>query len=164
MKRLSLIRHAKSDWNNIQLSDYHRPLNKRGLENAPVMGKRLFTLYGTPDLIITSGAKRAFTTAEFFASNSGYDKNKIITNDEIYLASSSTIIQTIQSIDNQFSNVWIFSHNPGISETIIELTDRDLELKTCCVCVIEKDIKKWSKIKKGSCHIINHITPKDHHN
>ena len=164
MKRLSLIRHAKSDWNNFQLSDYHRPLNNRGLENAPSMGKRLFSLYGIPDLIISSGAKRAHTTAEFFASQSGYDKARIISNDDLYLASSSSIINIIQSIDNQSSNVWIFSHNPGISETITELTDRDLELKTCCICVIEKNTKIWSEVKKGNCHIINHMTPKDHQN
>ena len=163
MKRISLIRHAKSDWDN-QHSDYYRPLNQRGTNDAPVMGKRLFALYGKPDLIISSGAVRALTTAEFFATNCNYPTTNIQVNDNLYLASSRKIVEIVQLIDNQFSNVWLFSHNPGISETVNDLTDRDVELKTCCICTLEKDTKKWSKLDLGNCHLINHLTPKDNMN
>ena len=163
MKRISLIRHAKSDWNN-QHSDYYRPLNKRGTNDAPVMGKRLFAFYGKPDLIISSGAVRALTTAEFFATNCNYPTKNIKVNDNLYLASSRKIVEIIQSIDDKFSNVWLFSHNPGISEAVTDLTDRDVELKTCCICTLEKDTKKWSKLDLGNCHLINHLTPKDNLN
>ena len=128
------------------------------------MGKRLFNFYGKPELIISSGAVRALTTAKFFANTCEYPIENIQINDHLYLASSRKIVEIIQSIDNQFSNVWLFSHNPAISETIFELSDRDVELKTCCIVVIEKDTKKWSKIQKGNCHIVNHMTPKDNQN
>jgi len=163
LKRVSFIRHAKSETDN-KHSDYYRPLNIRGTKDASIMSKRLFSLYGKPDLIICSGAIRALTTAEFFATNCNYQLEKIIIKDSLYLASSSKIIQVINSIDNKYSNVWIFSHNPGISEAVIELTERVIELKTCCVCTIEKDTNYWHELDFGNCHLIKHICPKDNLN
>ena len=75
MKQLFLIRHAKSDWSS-SVSDYYRPLNKRGLRDAPKVGKRIHGLFGCPDIIISSGAKRAFRTAELFAKELEFDVKK----------------------------------------------------------------------------------------
>jgi phosphohistidine phosphatase len=160
LKQLSLVRHAKSDWNN-QLSDYYRPLNKRGVRDAPLMGKRLFDFYGKPDLIISSGAKRAISTAEYFSISSNYKIDDIITNDELYHASSNKIIEIIQSLDLDFFNVWIFSHNPGISDTATELCGKYIEMKTCCVANIELQSNKWRDFDFGKCEIKNVLTPKD---
>ena len=80
MNKLFLIRHAKSDW-SINLSDYYRPLNSRGLNDSPKMGKRIQILYGTPDIIVSSGAKRALQTAQLFSKELKYDAESIQIND-----------------------------------------------------------------------------------
>lgn len=163
MKKLYLIRHAKSDWTG-NLSDYNRPLNKRGLKDAPIMGKRIFQLYNKPDYIISSGAKRALHTAKLFAESCNYNTKDILIEDDLYHASDHTIINLIKSIPDDYSNVCIFSHNPGISEAVTKLTERYLFLKTCCVVIIEDNIDKWKEINVGNCRLIAHLTPKDNMN
>jgi phosphohistidine phosphatase len=125
------------------------------------MGKRLISLNGTPDLIISSGAVRALTTAKLFVTYSNYPIDHIKVNDNLYLATSRKIVEIIQLIDNQFSNVWLFSHNPGISETVTDLTDRDVELKTCCLVNIESKINKWREFDFGKCEMKSVFSPKD---
>ncbi len=79
MKRvLTLVRHAKSSWNDANLSDFERPLNSRGLKNAPEMGKRLADENYLVDSIISSPAVRAITTAEFIASEIEFNIQKLI--------------------------------------------------------------------------------------
>lgn len=161
LKRIFLIRHAKSDWNHKNISDYYRPLNSRGLRDAPKMGSKLFKHYGVPDLIISSGAKRAKQTAEFIAKKTNYPTEKINTSDLLYHASYSAFIDVIHNIDNHNNNVMIFSHNPGISHTVYELTKSYKELKTCCIAVIESESENWTDISPESCHLSAHFSPKD---
>ena len=77
MKTLYLVRHAKSSWKHPELSDFERPLNKRGKNDAPFMGKLLFKKGINPELLISSPAKRASSTAKIIASELNYDKEKI---------------------------------------------------------------------------------------
>ncbi len=163
MKQLFLIRHAKSDWST-SLSDYYRPLNKRGLTDAPKMGKRIHGLFGNPDVIISSGAKRAFHTAELFVQELDFDIKKIHRNDQLYHASSENIIEVIQGIDEQYEMAMLFSHNPGISQTVYSLTDHYIDMKTACVVGIKKDTNSWQDFRPGTCHVFTHIFPKDNLN
>ena len=77
-KKLLIIRHAKSDWNNPDLRDFDRPLNERGERNAPEMAKRLIKNDLVPQLLVSSPAVRALTTAELFAQVLGFDKKAIV--------------------------------------------------------------------------------------
>ena len=163
MKQLFLIRHAKSDWST-SLSDYYRPLNKRGLRDAPKMGKRVHGLFGCPDIIISSGAKRAFHTAELFAKELEFSGYKIHQNDQLYHASTQDIIDVIQGIDEQVETAMLFSHNPGISQTVYSLTDHYVDMKTACVVGIKKDTKNWQDFGPVKCHIFTHLSPKDNLN
>ena len=163
MKQLFLIRHAKSDWST-SVSDYYRPLNKRGLLDAPKMGKRIHGLFGCPDIIISSGAKRAFRTAELFAKELEFDVKKITHNDQLYHASAQDIIEVINVIDEQVEIAMLFSHNPGLSQTVYTLTDHYVDMKTACVVGIEKDTKNWQDFRPGKCHIFTHLSPKDNLN
>jgi len=72
MKTLLLMRHAKSSWDNSELADFDRPLNGRGRQDAPRIGQLLAHEDLTPDLIITSAARRAATTAELVDLAAGY--------------------------------------------------------------------------------------------
>tara|TARA_B100000674_G_scaffold491344_1_gene509080 strand:- start:57 stop:548 length:492 start_codon:yes stop_codon:yes gene_type:complete len=163
LKKLFLIRHAKSDWST-NLSDYYRPLNSRGLNDSPKMGKRIQILYGTPDIIISSGAKRALETAQLFSKELKYDSASIQINDLLYHASANTIIDNINKIDDKYNYAMLFSHNPGISHTVHRLTDHNVELKTACVALIEVNSNSWNDFKTGKCHLVNQFSPKDNLN
>ncbi|NIP30788.1 MAG: hypothetical protein GTO02_12900, partial [Candidatus Dadabacteria bacterium] len=88
---LLLVRHAKSSWDNADLQDFDRPLNKRGFKNAPEMGKRLLKKGLIINLIYSSPALRAITTAELIAKEIGYESSKIIYKPEIYEAGINTL-------------------------------------------------------------------------
>ena len=84
MKRtLILVRHAKSSWDSLDLPDTERPLADRGKRDAPMMGKRLAKQQGKPDLILSSPARRALTTAEIIASKLGYQTKDIVVDDRV---------------------------------------------------------------------------------
>ena len=100
IKKLYIIRHAKSDWSDDTLKDFDRPLNKRGLKNAPFMGSLLKNKNINPDLILSSPALRAITTAEIIANRVEY-KNNIETNKSIYETPYSTLEKIIYEIDDK---------------------------------------------------------------
>ena len=101
-------------------------------------GKRIHGLFGCPDIILSSGAKRAFHTAELFAKELEFDLKSIHQNDQLYHASTQEIIEVVQGIDEQFEAAMLFSHNPGISQTVYSLTDHYVDLKTACVVGIKR--------------------------
>ena len=128
------------------------------------MGKRIHGLFGCPDIIISSGAKRAFHTAELFAKELEFDVKNIHHNDQLYHPSTQDIIEFIKGIDEQFETAMLFSHNPGISQTVYRLTDHYVDMKTACVVGIKKDTKNWQDFRSGKCHIFTHLIPKDNLN
>src|SRR5690349_9793579 len=97
MKTILLVRHAKSSWENFSVTDEERPLNDRGKKNAPEMAKRLLKKNIAIDAFISSPAKRAKTTAEYFAEEYGVSKKKIILIPELYMAAAAAFINTIQN-------------------------------------------------------------------
>ena len=101
MKTLYLIRHAKSSWDDTNLDDFERPLNKRGKKDAPNMAKRLKEKGGTPDFMISSPAVRAFDTCKEFAKILGYDKNKIKTDKRLYHADEDQILTVIRELKDR---------------------------------------------------------------
>ena len=109
-------------------------------------------------------SKRAFHTAELFAKELGFDVKKIHQNDQLYHASTQEIIEVIQGINEQFETAMLFSHNPGISQTVYELTDHYIDLKTACVVGVNKETRSWQDFRPGKCHIFTHLSPKDNLN
>src|SRR2546423_519910 len=100
-KRLVLVRHAKSSWSNPLQSDYERPLNERGMRDAPEMGKRLKKAEIIPDLIIASTAKRAAETAKKVAAGVGYPEEKIQWQENLYHCISSVFDEIAREIDDK---------------------------------------------------------------
>lgn len=148
MKKLFLIRHAKSSWDNPELSDFDRPLNIRGERDAPFMGKVLKKNNYSPDLIIASPAMRAITTAKRIASEIEYDPLGIIQNNKLYEASTGEIIKVIQGIDNKFDFVLLVAHNPGLTLLNNYLNSLKIDnLSTCAISGIEFNTNDWSKIE-----------------
>lgn len=134
MKTLYLIRHAKSDWSNTQLLDIDRPLNERGYSDAIKMSVFLKENNCSPDLVITSPAVRAISTALIFSRNLNYKSSEIVILPDLYESSVKKYIASIAKIDNKYKNAFIFAHNPFISETANTLTDAlNNEMATCAV-------------------------------
>jgi phosphohistidine phosphatase len=150
MKKLILIRHAKSSWNFPHLKDFDRPLNSRGKKDAPLMGRRLKKKKEHPDLIISSPAKRAIKTAKIIAKQLDYPKKKIVVKENIYEASTDDLLEVIRNIDDKFTNVYLFGHNPGFNNLSYYLTKKDVDnIPTCGIFAIEFEIESWAYVKKG---------------
>ncbi len=116
MKILTLVRHAKSDWNNTKLSDKERVLNDRGLRDAPMMAKRVVKLGIRPSLIISSPAVRTWTTAKIFATEIGYPEEFLQREETLYLASLNDLLDAVMAQDKGFNDLMLVGHNPGLTE------------------------------------------------
>ena len=154
MKKLFLVRHAKSDWENSHLKDIERPLNVRGYANANDMSNQRGI---KPDLIISSPAVRAFTTALLFARNMNYNANTIILKQELYESTVNDYVSVFSEIDNKYDTVMLFGHNPTISDLVGQLTQSShILMPTCCIAGINFDVKNWKEIKIGNLFLFDH--------
>lgn len=150
MKNLLLIRHAKSSWDNPDLDDKERPLNERGLNDAPLMVNILKNYNIVFDKIFCSTALRAKMTLEIFAKSLNIDSQKIVFTDELYNASRREILNFLKQLDNKFDNVAVVGHNPGLTDLAhFLLYDFLNTLSTCSMLYIELEINKWSDLKSG---------------
>ena len=151
MKTLYLVRHAKSDWSDQSLTDFDRPLNKRGKKDGPFMGKVLREKEVAPDIIISSPAKRAKKTAIEIAEKLSYTVKRIIFIEELYDASSKEILHIVKSIDEQNNSAMIFGHNPGLTLLNNYISNKYIDnIPTTGIVALSLDVK-WSEVDKFSC-------------
>lgn len=154
MKKLFLIRHAKSDWTNPELKDIERYLNERGYSNANMMAEKFNY---TPDLIISSPAIRAMSTALIFSRNLNYNANTICIKQELYESSMQDYLDVINAIDNTYNTVLLFAHNPTISDLTQHLTQTlHMEMPTCAIAGINFDVNDWKKVKEGKLFLFDY--------
>ena len=146
-KRLVLIRHAKSSWTNPQLRDFDRPLNKRGKENAPEMGRRLAHRSLMPDRLISSPAKRAISTAEIIAQAIGFPSDQISPIHQAYEAGAPELLSVLRKLDDGDEIVVLVGHNPALTDLINITCGYSLDnLPTCGVFCADFDIASWGQI------------------
>jgi len=149
MKILYLIRHAKSSWENQEISDYERELNPRGKQDAPLMAKIIKQKNIKPDLIISSSAVRAITTAKIFADALNYPIENIIADEYIYEAGLKELMEVVRSIDDNKSLVLLFGHNPGISAFGNLLGSEYIsDMPTCSIVGLELNINSWKDTER----------------
>ena len=146
MKTLFLVRHAKAGRDDPALPDRERPLDERGSEDAPLMGRRLARHHVQPDLIISSPAVRALSTAQAFAHALGYAPQRIAIETRLYASTAETLLAVVRSLDKKLGCVMLFSHNPQISELAQHLAGEVAYLSTCAVVELRYDMKSWSDI------------------
>ena len=153
MKRLYLVRHAKSSWDNPEQDDIDRPLSDRGHQDAPVMGQRLSERHIHPDAILTSPAVRARATCEKFAKALGFPQQKIKINMRLYHADEDQLLMAIKELKYfkvETTSVMIFGHNPGLTEFANRLLDDTIDnIPTCGVVAGELYIRSWSDADWG---------------
>ena len=160
MKTLLIMRHAKSSWNFPELSDYDRPLNRRGKRDAPRMGKHFRQEDLIPDIILTSSAKRARSTANRVVKASGY-AGKVKKLDALYDSVIGTYFKTLQVLPDIHQSVMVVGHNPTMEQLVTHLTGDIKPMPTAAVAHIELPIESWESLDfytKGT--LVNLWTPK----
>jgi phosphohistidine phosphatase len=146
MKTLFLVRHAKSSRDDPALPDKERPLNERGRGDAPQMGERLAKKGVKPDLIVSSPAVRALTTAELIARQLDYDLREIVVDKRLYSASADDLLAVIHELGGKPKHVMLFGHNPEFAELAHFLSNEITEMPTCAAAEFKFDIESWSDV------------------
>ncbi len=166
MKRLGLLRHAKSDWDDMSLRDFDRGLNARGRKGAALMGAHIIRQGGAWDMVLASPAERVKRTLEA----SGLDLPTEFA-EGAYLADATTLMQLLSRCDDDADAVLLMGHNPGLQELALELVapenENDLfnevmqKYPTAAFAVLELDIGKWADLAEGCGKLVHFARPRD---
>lgn len=160
-KTLYLVRHAKSSWKDHSLADIDRPLNKRGRRSAPDMGKRLKDQGHKPDLIVSSPANRAFTTARKIAKQTGYDPSNIVIDKRMYFSGTGGMRELLEELDDRYQKVMIVGHNPAMTGLLYDLAQSSVfNMPTCAIAVIGFDMESWSELYSTAGDLLGYDYPK----
>ena len=160
MKKLIIIRHSKSSWIDPSLDDINRPLNDRGLKDAPFMAKVVAQKDIFPDFIISSPSLRTKLTLKFFIDELNYDK-EIAYEKKIYEAPMENILEVVKNIDNKYEIVFLFGHNPGLNEFVNFISDANIEnIPTSGMIELGFYTKSWKDISKKNSKFICFEYPK----
>jgi phosphohistidine phosphatase len=149
MKTLYLVRHAKSSWDDSDLSDFERPLNERGKRDAPMMAERLKGNNILPEHFISSPAKRAASTSKHFAKVLGISEDEIQHDKKLYHASPADILYVVKNISDKYRSAILFGHNPGLTDVINNLIEGNFltdNVPTCGIAALSFDVKSWKDI------------------
>ena len=145
MKRtLILVRHGKSSWEDKALPDESRPLAARGLRDAPLMGSRLAHDKVRPDLILSSPACRALSTANIIAEALGYRPGEIVTDERLYGADVRTLLEVMGGLGDEFRCVMLFGHDPEFTDLAHGFCGKITRMPTCAVARFTFDAPSWS--------------------
>ena len=159
MKKLIIIRHSKSSWKDLSIGDFHRPLNKRGKTDGPIMANFLSSKINKICFLHSSSSVRTFETSKFFIDRIKFDQIKY--DDSLYHGSSFSILNLIRNYSDNFSSVAIIAHNPGLTNLINELTNIDLDnLPTTGIAEIDFNCIKWNDISLNNGNLIQIKFPK----
>lgn len=155
------MRHAKSSWDTPGLNDSERPLNSRGKKNAPFMGKLLKGKNEIPDLIISSPAKRAYSTAKRIAEEVSYPGKKIFKEEKLYMADTGEFLSVIGNTLQNINKLMLISHNSGITRFANFISGENLDnIPTAGIVRIDFDMDSWNQITETKGKIIFFEYPK----
>jgi phosphohistidine phosphatase len=160
MKTLILVRHAKSSWTEPGLADRDRVLNDRGRRNAPEMGKRLAKGGLKPDVILSSPAVRALTTAQLLAEELDYKRSDIRVDDRLYAAEADELVRVVGESGDGPQRVMVVGHNPEMTELARRLSGTIDHMPTCAVAVFTFDIASWRDLPAAEARSTAFHTPK----
>jgi phosphohistidine phosphatase len=149
MKTLLLLRHAKSSWNQPELHDHDRPLNKRGKKEAPKVGRYLKDNDLEPDLILSSTARRAQDTAQAVLEESGFS-GQIDLYQDLYLSDTSAYLDILRCLSDDANRVLVVGHNPDLEELLTLLTDVTEHLTTAALAQVDLPITSWQELSEAT--------------
>ena len=161
MKTVILLRHAKSSWDSPASSDFQRPLNSRGIRDAPRIGAWIAEQGIRPDWVLCSAATRAQETLAGLQAALDLDVHITIT-DDLYLAPPTTAIELLSQIDDSVECSLVIAHNPGMEGLLWGLCGVDNSMPTCALAVIELPIDSWMAIDLNCQGTLQYyITPRE---
>lgn len=161
MKTLLILRHAKSSWSHGSLPDHDRPLNNRGERDAPRMGELILDRGLVPDLIISSTANRARTTAAIVAETCGYQYD-IVFDEDLYLSGLPTCERILGQVSDLHQRVMIVGHNPDMEALVQASTGQYKRMPTAALVLVTIPIDSWAELKlKGDYELINQWLPRE---
>ncbi|MGI9245583.1 MAG: SixA phosphatase family protein, partial [Steroidobacteraceae bacterium] len=152
LRRLTLVRHAQSDWALPDQEDWDRILNKRGQQDALEMARRLRSRRLKPDLLLSSPAARALATARIMARELKLGPELVTADERLYLAGPEAIREVVRELGGEAAHVMLFAHNPGLTECANRLSagDRIDNLPTCGIFTASFELTNWSTLEWGS--------------
>ena len=160
MKTVILLRHAKSSWESPASSDFQRPLNSRGIRDAPRIGTWIAEQGIQPDWVLCSAATRAQETLARLQTTLDLDANITIT-DDLYLAPPTTVVELLSRVDDCCECSLVIAHNPGMEGLLWGLCGADNSMPTCALAVIELPIDSWLATDLNCQGTLQHfITPR----
>jgi phosphohistidine phosphatase len=160
VKRLTLMRHANAQWKDPQISDFDRPLNRRGLNEAEAMSRRLIELKLIPTIVLTSSARRALQTAEIVARELGVPPRNMRTDESLYLAAAADILRVIHTTGPRIPHLMIVGHNPGITDIVNFLAPTShVDLATAALCSLTFDARSWADVKDANLRDVRSESP-----
>ena len=146
VKTLFLVRHAKSSRDDPSLSDRERSLDDRGRQDAPTMGKRLGKRGVKADLLVSSPALRALTTAQLIADEIGRQRKDIVVNERLYASTPDDLLAVIRALDDRLDCVMLFGHNPEFTHLAHRLSSKIADMPTCAVAEFHFDTRAWAAV------------------
>lgn len=159
MKKIIIVRHAKSSW-EYNVIDHERPLNTRGENDAILVSKHLEAYKFRPDLILSSDAVRAKTTANIFMENLNFKEKKINLIHDLYDFSGYNLLKVVKNTDDSVNLLMVFGHNHAITAFVNSYGDKNIEnVPTSGVVMLEFDITTWNNLESGNTKLM--IFPRD---
>jgi phosphohistidine phosphatase len=166
MKRLYLLRHAKSSWDDPTLADHDRPLAPRGRRAAKVMAEHLQRKGIAPELVLCSPARRTRQTLKRLAPGLGKDADVQI-EPELYAAPARDLLEVLHEVPDEVESVMLIGHNPGIQDLALSLASAGSEVPrlrskfpTAALATLEFD-GSWRELAPGSAALVSFLKPKE---
>lgn len=158
MKQLTIIRHAKSSW-KYPTKDFYRPLNQRGIRQAPLMAKYFKKI---PDLVIASPAVRAYSTAISYFLENRWDISMLRLMPELFDAEMAALVSAIEAIEDDVHHLMLIAHNPSLNLFANFLNnDFDDNIVTAACLTWELDISYWRDLSENCGHLVEYVIPSE---
>lgn len=167
MRRLHLLRHAKSSWDQPSLDDHERPLNRRGRRAAASLRRYLLEQDIRPSLVLCSSAARAVETLERIACAVG-PQTPVSIEPDLYHASSPYLLATVLALDDRMRSAMLIGHNPGMHDLALTLAQPGAEyariaskLPTGALVTLEFDVARWCQVAAGQGLVTDYVVPRE---
>lgn len=163
-RRLIVMRHAKSDWDDPSLPDHDRPLNQRGRRAAPRMAEQMICQNVRPDVIVASTAVRVRETLELMQPKwlvVWGEPIEVLREKSLYLATPETLISNLRGLHDSWSSAMLVGHNPGLSMLVSQFAHEPLELPTAAVAVLDSEAESWPEATVGVWKLTNLWLPRE---
>lgn len=162
MKTLYLMRHAKSSWSFDDLGDQQRPLNDRGRDDAPLMGQALAKRDIRLDLLVSSPAVRAMSTAALVAQALEYPAENIAVIDAIYEATVPDLLAVVRGLPDEADSVLLVGHNNTLTEFANLLSPSEIpEMPTASIVCLKFSIDQWARTDRANAEYYFFDKPKN---